>query len=104
MSRDPRYDVLFEPVKSGPLTARNRFYQVPHCNGSGLQASCPQRAEGPRLFERTRCRVPEKSEFPGSIAGSANRREIYLPLNSGLRPSLNARTPSAWSSVPTRRL
>ena len=37
MSRDPRYDVLFEPVKIGPLTARNRFYQVPHCNGSGYR-------------------------------------------------------------------
>lgn len=35
MSRDPRYDVLFEPVPIGPVTARNRFYQVPHCNGMG---------------------------------------------------------------------
>ncbi|MEO0328135.1 MAG: FAD-dependent oxidoreductase [Pseudomonadota bacterium] len=33
--RDPRYDVLFEPVKIGPVTTRNRFYQVPHCNGMG---------------------------------------------------------------------
>lgn len=33
MSRDPRYDILFEPVKIGPVTTRNRFYQVPHCNG-----------------------------------------------------------------------
>jgi dimethylamine/trimethylamine dehydrogenase len=33
--RDPRYDVLFEPVKLGPVTARNRFFQVPHCNGMG---------------------------------------------------------------------
>ena len=35
MSRDPRYDVLFEPVQIGPVTARNRFYQVPHCTGIG---------------------------------------------------------------------
>jgi dimethylamine/trimethylamine dehydrogenase len=35
MSRDPRYDILFEPVKIGPVTARNRFYQVPHCTGIG---------------------------------------------------------------------
>ncbi len=35
MARDPRYDVLFEPVKIGPVTARNRFYQVPHCTGMG---------------------------------------------------------------------
>src|SRR5689334_17347967 len=33
--RDPRYDVLFEPVQLGPVTARNRFFQVPHCNGMG---------------------------------------------------------------------
>ncbi|MGI9406559.1 MAG: FAD-dependent oxidoreductase [Hyphomicrobiaceae bacterium] len=33
--RDPRYDILFEPVKIGPVTAKNRFYQVPHCNGMG---------------------------------------------------------------------
>ncbi|MGO1120712.1 oxidoreductase [Rhodovibrionaceae bacterium A322] len=35
MPRDPRYDLLFEPVKIGPVTAKNRFYQVPHCNGMG---------------------------------------------------------------------
>ena len=35
MTRDPRYDVLFEPVRIGPLTAKNRFYQVPHCTGLG---------------------------------------------------------------------
>ncbi len=33
--RDTRYDVLFEPVQLGPVTARNRFFQVPHCNGMG---------------------------------------------------------------------
>ena len=32
---DPRYAPLFEPVKIGPKTAKNRFYQVPHCNGAG---------------------------------------------------------------------
>ncbi|AKS35535.1 FAD-dependent oxidoreductase [Mycolicibacterium goodii] len=35
--RDPRYDILFEPVRIGPVTARNRFYQVPHCNGMGYR-------------------------------------------------------------------
>lgn len=29
------YDVLFEPVKIGPVTTPNRFYQVPHCTGQG---------------------------------------------------------------------
>ncbi len=35
MSGADEYSVLFEPVKIGPVTARNRFYQVPHCNGLG---------------------------------------------------------------------
>src|SRR5580693_802316 len=33
MARNPRYDVLFEPVRIGPVTARNRFYAVPHAAG-----------------------------------------------------------------------
>ena len=36
MVRDPRFDVLFEPIKIGPVTAKNRFYQVPHCCGMGF--------------------------------------------------------------------
>jgi len=35
MSNANKYSVLFEPVKIGPVTARNRFYQVPHCSGLG---------------------------------------------------------------------
>jgi dimethylamine/trimethylamine dehydrogenase len=35
--REPRFDVLFEPVRIGPVTARNRFFQVPHCNGMGYR-------------------------------------------------------------------
>ncbi len=35
MSRDPKYDILFEPVQIGPVTTKNRFYQVPHCNTLG---------------------------------------------------------------------
>ena len=37
MSRDSRYDILFEPLKIGPVTTKNRFYQVPHCTGMGWQ-------------------------------------------------------------------
>ncbi|RKF16738.1 FAD-dependent oxidoreductase [Roseovarius spongiae] len=37
MTRDPRHDILFEPVRIGPVTAPNRFYQVPHCSGMGWQ-------------------------------------------------------------------
>ena len=31
---NPHHAVLFEPVQIGPVTAKNRFYQVPHCNGT----------------------------------------------------------------------
>ncbi|MGB3313641.1 MAG: NADH:flavin oxidoreductase, partial [Albidovulum sp.] len=36
MARDPRFDLLFEPLKIGPVTAPNRFWQVPHCTGMGF--------------------------------------------------------------------
>ncbi len=35
--RDSRYDILFEPMDIGPVTAKNRFFQVPHCNGGGYR-------------------------------------------------------------------
>ena len=35
--RDSRYDILFQPMQIGPVTAKNRFYQVPHCNGGGYR-------------------------------------------------------------------
>ncbi|SDP75827.1 dimethylamine/trimethylamine dehydrogenase [Sulfitobacter litoralis] len=35
--RDSRYDILFEPMAIGPVIAKNRFYQVPHCNGGGYR-------------------------------------------------------------------
>ena len=37
MSRDPRHDILFDAVRLGPVTAPNRFYQVPHCTGMGYE-------------------------------------------------------------------
>ncbi len=37
MPRDPKHDVLFEPVKIGPKTLKNRFYGVPHCTGFGTE-------------------------------------------------------------------
>lgn len=35
--REPRHDVLFEPLSIGPKIVRNRFYQVPHCTGFGTR-------------------------------------------------------------------
>jgi dimethylamine/trimethylamine dehydrogenase len=46
------YAILFETVRIGPVTAPNRFYQVPHCNGfghrmpHGLAAMRGMKAEG----------------------------------------------------------
>ena len=33
MARNPKHDVLFEPIQIGPKTMKNRFYQAPHCTG-----------------------------------------------------------------------
>ena len=32
-----KFDLLFQPIQLGPVTAPNRFYQVPHCNGMGYR-------------------------------------------------------------------
>ncbi len=48
MSAD-RYDVLFEPVTIGPVTAPNRFYAVPHATGHGW--SQPQGAIAVRAMK-----------------------------------------------------
>jgi dimethylamine/trimethylamine dehydrogenase len=42
--RDPRHDVLFEPITIGPKVLRNRFYQVPHCTGFGTEKPWSQAA------------------------------------------------------------
>jgi dimethylamine/trimethylamine dehydrogenase len=44
MAREARHDVLFEPVRIGPKTLRNRFYQVPHCTGFGVEKPWTQAA------------------------------------------------------------
>ena len=50
--RDPRYDILFEPVQIGPVTAPNRFFSVPHATGhsplmpNGSIAMREMKAEG----------------------------------------------------------
>ncbi|MDQ4024991.1 MAG: FAD-dependent oxidoreductase [Actinomycetota bacterium] len=42
MPRDPRHDILFEPIEIGPKTMKNRFYQIPHCNGFGSEKPLSQ--------------------------------------------------------------
>jgi len=52
MAAESRYQALFDPLKIGPVTAPNRFYQVPHCSGMGhalprtLAAMRGMKAEG----------------------------------------------------------
>jgi len=52
MPAESRYRALFESVRIGPVTAPNRFYQVPHCTGMGhalpqtLVAMRAMKAEG----------------------------------------------------------
>lgn len=76
MTRDPRYDILFEPVKIGPLTARNRFYQVPHCNGmarsypSSMAEMRGIKAEGGWAVVSTEeVEVHHSAEYSPNIAG-----------------------------------
>jgi dimethylamine/trimethylamine dehydrogenase len=72
VSRDPRHDVLFEPVRIGPKTLRNRFYQVPHCTGFGVEKPWTQarhrslKAEGGWASVCTEyCSInPESDEYP----------------------------------------
>ena len=68
--RDSRYDILFEPMDIGPVTAKNRFYQVLHCNGGGyrdLSAAAAMRgikAEGGwGVIYTERCEMHHTSEI-----------------------------------------
>ena len=71
-TRDPRHDILFEPVTIGPRTLRNRFYQVPHCTGFGVDKPWSQaqfrgmKAEGGWAAVCTEyCSIsPESDETP----------------------------------------
>ncbi len=74
MTRDPRYDVLFEPVQIGPVTAPNRFYQVPHCNGMGHRYPSSMaemrgiKAEGGwGVVNTEECEISHTSELGGVI-------------------------------------
>ena len=38
MACDPRYQPLFEPIRIGPKTLKNRLVQVPQCTGAGWRS------------------------------------------------------------------
>jgi dimethylamine/trimethylamine dehydrogenase len=72
MRRDPKYDVLFEPIAIGPKTLRNRFCQTPHCSHFGVDlpeshaALRATKAEGGWALVNTEyCSVhPESDDYP----------------------------------------
>ena len=82
--RDPRYDILFEPMKIGPVTAPNRFYQVPHCTGLGwlrprmLAALRGMKAEGGWGVVCTEyCSIhPSSDDLPHPSASLWDERDV----------------------------
>jgi dimethylamine/trimethylamine dehydrogenase len=76
MSRDPKHDVLFEPIKIGPKKTRNRFWQTAHCAGPGSERPGAQahlrgmKAEGGWGVVFTEfCSIhPEADEYPYTSA------------------------------------
>jgi dimethylamine/trimethylamine dehydrogenase len=82
--RDKRYDPLFEPVEIGPVTAKNRFYQVPHCTGMGrlrprmLAALRGMKAEGGWGVVCTEwCSIhPTSDDLPHPNASLWNEKDI----------------------------
>jgi dimethylamine/trimethylamine dehydrogenase len=84
MVRDPRFDILFEPVKIGPVTAPNRFYQVPHCTGMGysnpniLNAMREVKAEGGWGVVNTEyCSIhPSSDDMPNPFASLWDEEDL----------------------------
>lgn len=89
MSRDPKYDILFEPVKIGPVTTPNRFYQVPHCNVLG---------HGRPNAEAANRRVKAEGGW-----GVVCTQEVEIHPTSDITPSIEGRL---WDDrdIPQHRL
>ncbi|WP_299376515.1 FAD-dependent oxidoreductase [uncultured Kiloniella sp.] len=88
-ARYSRYDILFEPIKIGPVTMKNRFYQVPHCNGMGYAR--PQSLAAMRGI---------KAEGGW---GAVCTEEVEIHPSSEISPSIEGRL---WdkSDIPAHRL
>ena len=89
MARDSKYDILFEPVKIGPVTAPNRFYQVPHCNGLG--------------HARPRAEAANRAVKAEGGWGVICTQEVEIHPSAEISPSLEGRI---WDQgdVPQHRL
>lgn len=74
--RDPKYDILFEPIRIGPKVLKNRFVQVPHCCNFGTDFPYSQaalratKAEGGWAMVNTEyCSIsPESDDYPRNYA------------------------------------
>ena len=89
MSRDPKYDILFEAVQIGPVTTKNRFYQVPHCNGLG---------HGRPRAEAANRRIKAEGGW-----GAICTQEVEIHPSSEISPHLEGRL---WDDldIPQHRL
>ncbi len=76
MARDSKYDILFDEVKIGPKTAKNRFFQTAHSTGHGSERPGAaasfrgMKAEGGWAVVFTEyCSIhPESDEYPYTAA------------------------------------
>jgi len=76
LARNPKHDILFEPISFGPKTMRNRFWQSAHCTGYGSERPGTQayfrgmKAEGGWAAVCTEaCSVhPESDYYPWHLA------------------------------------
>ena len=85
MARDPRHDILFTPIKIGPKIAKNRFYQVPHCNAMGYTehhgdvAHRRMKAEGGwAVISTEQCSI-----HPSSCSAPYGERRLWNDVNGG---------------------
>ena len=89
MARDSKYDILFEPVQIGPVTAPNRFYQVPHCNVLG--------------HSRPRAEAANRGVKAEGGWGVVCSQEVEIHPSSEISPSIEGRL---WDErdIPQHRL
>ena len=87
MGRDPRHDILFEPLQIGPKTLRNRFWQVPQCTGSTAE-------------------TPLQNAMHRSVKAEGGWGAVFTELIS-IHPEADAsplRQPTLWDEDDVRQL
>src|SRR3954447_5113266 len=87
MARDPRHDILFEPLQIGPKTLPNRFWQVPQCTGSTAE-------------------TPLQNAIHRSVKAEGGWGAVFTELIS-IHPEADAtplRQPTLWDDEDVRQL